>query len=50
MRQVPHEIKTIQEALDKSNDGDTIAIAPGYYATADGDFTETKRKVMERGH
>ena len=31
MRQGPHEIKTIQEALDKSNDGDTIAIAPGCY-------------------
>ena len=29
--QVPHEIKTIQEALDTSVDGDTIAIAPGKY-------------------
>ena len=29
--QVPHEISTIQEALDTSKDGDTIAIAPGYY-------------------
>ena len=29
--QVPHEIPTIQEALDISVDGDKIAIAPGFY-------------------
>ena len=32
----------------KINSEDEIYRLLGYYATADGDFTETKRKVMER--